>query len=418
MTQSHATISLKEIKNRFNKAPYGFLDSDIEWIIAKVFTDGNIKLSMHGKEVSFVTDSNDKIIDYITKNKFADKLLIEEKEKISDHEKRSLKLISQEVFQKNMRSNDSDRMIVEFKQEAQKIKEELNIKLSLYREGNYPGKETIREGLELMKEVTLLDSVSEIFSHLLEKEDDYLDFAEDYQAVKGFLEGEQKRIWDRSEELISIYDDSRSYIADANIELVADEINKIMKQFHPYNQISQLPDLNKQFIEVYDELLNKESEPVEEVIELEKERVLKSLKNNNLEDQYLVDFREQFNQLLNRLKESNNIARINGFEKEAESLRQKLLNQINLELDRREREEERKRAQKEAEAGEDETAINDDPIKFVKPVKRNKYININKVNPATAWEIETKEDIDQYLNKLRVELEKELAEDTIITIDF
>ncbi|MDN6161756.1 MAG: BREX system P-loop protein BrxC, partial [Atopostipes sp.] len=125
MTQSHATVSLKEIKNRFNKAPYGFLDSDIEWIIAKAFTDGSISLSMHGKEVSFITDTNDKIIDYITKNKFSDKLLIEEKEKISDREKKALKEINQELFQKSTRSNDSDRMIMDFKQEAQKMKEEL-----------------------------------------------------------------------------------------------------------------------------------------------------------------------------------------------------------------------------------------------------------------------------------------------------
>ncbi|MDN6162035.1 MAG: hypothetical protein L0I79_04590, partial [Atopostipes sp.] len=271
-----------------------------------------------------------------------------------------------------------------------------------------------------MKEVSFLESSSEIFSQLFKNEDDYLDFAEDYQEVKGFLEGQQKEIWDESERLISIFDDSRSYIADAEIESVADEIKEIMKQYHPYTQISQLPDLNKQFIEVYEDLLIQESEPVKEVIKLEKERVLKSLKNNELEDQFLVDFREQFNHLSNRLEKSNNIARINGFEKEAEALREKLLNQIQSELELRERkrEEERKKIKKETEDGKGEGVIIDKPKPVQKPVKRNKYISINKVNPATAWEIETKEDIDQYLNKLRVELEKELTEDTIITIDF
>src|SRR5699024_4184819 len=48
-TKNHSKISLKEIKEKFLKAPYGFLDLDIEWIIAKLFVDGNISFTLNGE---------------------------------------------------------------------------------------------------------------------------------------------------------------------------------------------------------------------------------------------------------------------------------------------------------------------------------------------------------------------------------
>ena len=78
-TRDHSKISLKEIKDRFLKAPYGFIDIDIEWIVSKLFLDGNISLTLHGDTVSLFNTSEDTIINYITKRQYAEKLLIEEK---------------------------------------------------------------------------------------------------------------------------------------------------------------------------------------------------------------------------------------------------------------------------------------------------------------------------------------------------
>src|SRR5699024_3188219 len=131
-TQRHAKISLKAIKDQFLRAPWGFLETDIEWIIAKLFTDGLISFTMNGKTVSRLSDSTDRIIDYITKNRYAEKLLIDQQEIIPDRDKRLLKNVAQELFNKNILTNDSEQMVMEFRQEVTSKTNELRNKLTHY----------------------------------------------------------------------------------------------------------------------------------------------------------------------------------------------------------------------------------------------------------------------------------------------
>src|SRR5699024_2846492 len=113
---------------------------------------------------------------------------------------------------------------------------------------------------------------------------------------------------------------------------------------------------------------------------------------------------------MNRAKESNNIARIKGFEIEAKSLREKHFNEIYTEAKRRA--EERKRQEKDQEK-DPKVGLEPTP-----PVIEAKYLNIREDTSTSAWEIESPEDINQYLEQLRANLEKELTENTTLTIDF
>lgn len=44
----HANTSMKSLKDRFTKAPYGFVDDDVEWIVAHLFKKGQISLTLNG----------------------------------------------------------------------------------------------------------------------------------------------------------------------------------------------------------------------------------------------------------------------------------------------------------------------------------------------------------------------------------
>src|SRR5690606_13948666 len=107
-TRNHTKISLKEIKAKFIKAPYGYLDVDIEWIVAKCFKDGLIGFILNGQTVSLLNETEEKIIEYITKRAYAEKLLIEEKEIVPDTLKRSVKNVARETFKVNIMTQDTD----------------------------------------------------------------------------------------------------------------------------------------------------------------------------------------------------------------------------------------------------------------------------------------------------------------------
>ena len=54
------------------------------------------------------------------------------------------------------------------------------------------------------------------------------------------------------------------------------------------------------------------------------------------------------------------------------------------------------------------------PIRIKKP----KVIGIAKINKDRVWKIQSKEDIESYLEKLRKKLEKELEDSEIVEVEF
>ena len=53
-----------------------------------------------------------------------------------------------------------------------------------------------------------------------------------------------------------------------------------------------------------------------------------------------------------------------------------------------------------------------------KKTKMSKHVSIKAINPATTWQIETKQDVEQYLGTLRSRLIDMLEEDTVVNIEF
>ena len=68
---------------------------------------------------------------------------------------------------------------------------------------------------------------AEFFRTVDEKQDVLLDFAEDYEPIKAFFKGDQIDIWNRSLKLIKIYDDSKTFIVNGEIEAVVEEVKSI-----------------------------------------------------------------------------------------------------------------------------------------------------------------------------------------------
>ena len=95
---------------------------------------------------------------------------------------------------------------------------------------------------------------------------------------------------------------------------------------------------------------------------------------------------------------------IETFYKEASNLKSKLLDEF-------ERQEEEIRANLKIDDALESPAI---PIRIKKP----KIIGIAKINKDRVWKIQSKEDIENYLEKLRKKLEKELEDSEIVEVEF
>lgn len=407
-TKNHTRISLKEIKNRFLKAPYGFLDVDIEWIIAKSFKDGQIGLSLNGSTVSLLNDTSERIIDYITKRTYVEKLLIEEKEIVPDNLKRSLKNIAKEVFKTTIISEDTDTIAMQFNKGASELIRELESISQQYSKGQFPGESSIKEGINLLQKTTYMDKPMDIFKFVRTNEDGYLDFKEDFLPVKSFFEGEQKFIWEKTLYYIDIFEESRSYVINEEIEEKIHRMKTIAKMSNPYDNIRELPALNDSFLNIYNGILDKELEPVKLEIEEAENRVTEVLEESGLKEIFSIKFKDAFINLMKKAESCNNVAQVNGFRIEADKLKLRFLNEITVMQEKIVKEQEK---QREIEGTE--------PVKInIKMTKKRRNLSIKDLNPSNSWQIETKEDLEKYLQNLKIRLEKEIEENTILNIEF
>ena len=62
--------------------------------------------------------------------------------------------------------------------------------------------------------------------------------------------------------------------------------------------------------------------------------------------------------------------------------------------------------------------VSEEAQKKVEKVKKTKNISIKSMTKTASWRLETTEDVDRYLNELRLKLVNELDTDTIVNIEF
>lgn len=127
----------------------------------------------------------------------------------------------------------------------------------------------------------------DVFRYVKKYEEDYLDFAEDYLPIKAFFYGEQRGIWEKTQNYIEIFDESKSYILNEEIESITKKMKDILKMSLPYNNIKELPELNEQFLNIYSKILNKELELVKIEINEAEKRVMEVLEKSGLEEVFL-----------------------------------------------------------------------------------------------------------------------------------
>ena len=241
---------------------------------------------------------------------------------------------------------------------------------------------------------------------MYQRQDDFLDFAEDYDPVKAFFAGAQKEIFDKALDLMRIYEDSKSFIVNDKVENTVKEIYAILRAAKPYQQIQKLPALLDQYNEAYVEVLEAATKPVLSTIAADRARVLEVLDEKPYKAQYVNAYAAQFDELKDKAEKCNNITTLRSYADQADAVRIRLLN----EMDKRDRE---------IDPPAPPVDPDGDGTKPIQPkAKTRKNIAIKYLTQTTNWRIESEADIDAYLAALRRRLESELDPDTIVNMEF
>ena len=424
-SRNHMKTSMKSVKDRFMKAPYGFVEDDINWLVACLFKRGDLAFNVNGISVNLNNKSEDDIISYITKKAFVEKLLMEERVRVSEKDKKAVRDVMKEVFNTTVSTEDEDSIMKDFKRSSSNMINEMDKLEVYYKQYDYPGKNVIDTGKRLLKSVIQISGALEFFSYVSKYRETFFDMAEDYEPVKTFFNGEQQNIFKRSLDMLAIYEDSKTYIVDRELEEVIEKMRSILKQDKPYKNIPQLPELRERFMERYSNILEEQSEPVRDSIKQDRSRVLEVLNTKSYKDEKLTRYTKAFDELLDGAEQCNNISTLRSFADKAEALKLRLLNEM-TEEDNRIAQEVAKRLKLEQEKRKEEAGKRGEEVKaeaFIEDVKQEfkvrttKNISIKTVAKTASWRLESSEDIEKYLAILRENLMKEIKEDTIINIE-
>lgn len=115
-------------------------------------------------------------------------------------------------------------------------------------------------------------------------------------------------VFDKALKLMKIYDDSKTFIVNSEIESVVADIKSILKKSVPYSEIFKLPDLLDKFINLYSGLLNEMQKPLDTAIQEARQRVFEELQDKKCHDKLADKYVNLFREISDKAMSCNNVA--------------------------------------------------------------------------------------------------------------
>lgn len=414
-TMGHMPISRKKVEDQFVKAPYGFNEMDIRWILARLFHKGDITFKVSGETITFRNRREGEIFDYIMKKSWLDKLLMEERVKVPDTCRQAARSIMAELFKNSNASRDEDTFMDDFFRRTDNMIGDMKRIQEMQKNSSYPGKDVIRRGLSLLEDIKEKTSPLSFYQALYDREEDFEDLAEDYEDVEKFFAkgSKQREIFDNALLCLRQFDKSRTYIDDPAVGKLAEDMRTIIAMPVPYGHIHELVELREKFMEAFSDLMDTAFVKVQEDdMDYSRRAAMDELKGKPYEKETAARWGALFSDLDRQAKKAGDLASLHGFKDQADALRLRLVGTI-PELDRKWEEEHEP-------VNPQPVITKTEPVQPVpKPVLREPVdVPLRHVFTDYSWKIHSKEDIDGYLKKLKAQLEKELKEKKSIIIHF
>lgn len=399
-TQIHAKPQLKTILNKFKKAPYGFVDLDIEWLIATLFAQKSISLIKNAQNISLKTNRPEDILKYLTERKYQEKIIIDKKTDTSEVKIKAVKDVLRDLFEEKHSTND-DEALMELFQDKAKIKLDTidKVEVQYQFEERYPGKEIIIEAKELLMDVAAINSLNPFYEFVFKRENEFLTLSEELDSVLSFFKGKQKDLFKLACEMTDIYNENKNYIDNEELADIAKNIAIIIDMPRPFSDIPKLPLLIDNFDSLHKAILENESEPIKNDIRSDLSLILNELDSKKLKEEFEEEFKNNFHEIENKLMDSQKISEIRGKRDESYFLRKKCKEKI------------KEFKHKPPKPGITETTEEET---FDEPVIVEKDLELRNISSKTNITIKKEDDIDNFLESLRKKLKEELDDNTVI----
>jgi len=423
---AHNMISMKSVIDQFVKNPYGYTESDIRYLVARLFKDGDLSVTVDKEPITMFNRTPDDLGNYFTNRKYYEKMLLMVKEVISGAKMKACKDVMHELFLVTENTDDADKLMAHFCERAEELLDDCKDmqgeydKISVqYPTYKIPGEAPLKDAIKLLTDVTSVRDTTLFFNKIADNKEDLMDLANEIHPVKTFYSSDsQKKIFCESGlRALKFYDSSKEHIVDEGLEKIIGDIKSIVENKKPYKQIKDLPELYQKFTEIYGHILNSKLEPVKQIIEQDKQKVLDKLAGKEYESEYKQQVIQDFMELEDRANSTNDISDMLGFKDKADSKCVTWLNKISQKEASSTAARLKAYAEKMDGAGKDKSDNDEqhkDPV--AKKAKEQKTVLARSI--TSDWIVENEEDLDKYLDTMKKQILAQLDDDHSVIISF
>ena len=261
----------------------------------------------------------------------------------------------------------------------------------------YPGQDVKDEAINLMEKLLRIRDVGEFFKEVSNSKDELIALAPRIEMVLDFFNGTQKEQFDEAKKIITIYDNNKDY-ADKTDELlkVVNRMVSILTSKEPYSEIHELLTLRKDLIDILANMYDTKSKPIIKMINDTIEYIENEVKNAGIDTEFGKPYIDTCKNVISTLERSNELKDIFAQQTRIDQLKDSFINALEYEKSKKN--------------ATDETG----EVKEEKIVRRTIIRTDSLMNHS--YEINSKEDIDKYIEELKEKLLKEFEKNNNLTI--
>ena len=317
-----------------------------------------------------------------------------------------LKSVARNSFNEISLRDDEDGMVKDFKERCInhtiiKIREMLGYYNNI-KKYQYPGKNTLETALNLFNSIAQIRDTAELFEEISKNKEEISEITPKIDTIVEFFNGNQKEQFDKIRDTITMYDNNIDFVDQSEeLKVVIDKIVHILNAEEPYNEIHQLPTLRRELIDLLTQMYDAKSYPIIEMADRLIEYVDNEVKAAGLDiDVFGKIYIENCKNIKYSLEHSNELKDIFAQETRLGQMKDNFI----IALDKKKIEMSRPKN------------TNDKEVKSEPVIIKTRKIVRTDILMNRSYEINSKEDIDKYIEELKSKLLKELEENNNLTI--
>ena len=377
--------SMADIQSRYSAIPYGWKEIDIAAVVARLIYDQKVTIKYAG---STIQPDNPKLPDMLRKKSEIGKTSISKRQMITATKMRAVKELLREYFDVMDVPDDEDGLVAFVVQKFGELKDHYIELKGRYEGHKYPDQSLVAASIEQMDRVLSQrkDNIA-LIDAILKEEDNLFDNKEKMQRVEGFFKN-QVQVFDAA---VKMEDDLRNDLHYLSKETEAnDALNQIrlitVVENDPKNIYRKIPELNglmEKVREGHGRLLDSKRAELLEIVRQCMAEV-HTLSDGNVDCAELVRKADTyFDQQKKKISELQSLALLDGLVPQIWSYKDDICDRI----------ETAKQPPKPAPKKQPDTPAKPAPKKVIKNVYRQMAF------PAKT--LESQEDIDAYVERMR-----------------